>query len=63
VGKLFMGPDFQQAKQGLVQSYQRVQVIRPSGTRQVSSELFLVGLGLAPSAPHIDTGGENSASE
>lgn len=46
VGKLFMSEDFKQAEDGLRQSYERVQVIRPAGTRQQSSELFLVGLGL-----------------
>lgn len=46
VGKLFMSEDFKTAETGLRQSYERVQVIRPAGTRQQSSELFLVGLGL-----------------
>jgi len=46
VGKLFMSEDFKQAERGLKESYERVQVIRPQGTRQQSSELFLVGMGL-----------------
>jgi 23S rRNA (uridine2552-2'-O)-methyltransferase len=46
VGKLFMSEDFKNAERGLKESYDRVQVIRPQGTRQQSSEVFLVGLGL-----------------
>lgn len=46
VGKLFMSEDFKQAERLLRENYGRVQVIRPAGTRQQSSEVFLVGLGL-----------------
>jgi 23S rRNA (uridine2552-2'-O)-methyltransferase len=46
VGKLFMGPDFAVAKQALANHYDRSTVIRPRGTRQHSSEVFLVGQGL-----------------
>jgi 23S rRNA (uridine2552-2'-O)-methyltransferase len=46
VGKLFMSEDFKQAERLLKDNYERVQVIRPAGTRQQSSEVFLVGLGL-----------------
>jgi 23S rRNA (uridine2552-2'-O)-methyltransferase len=46
VGKLFMGPDFPTARSGVAAQYERVSVIRPSGTRSQSSELFLVGLAL-----------------
>lgn len=45
VAKLFMGPDFGKARARLAQAYGRSQVIRPKGTRQQSSEVFLVGLG------------------
>jgi 23S rRNA (uridine2552-2'-O)-methyltransferase len=45
-GKLFMSNDFQAARSALAASYREVKVMRPSGTRQQSSELFLVGLGL-----------------
>lgn len=51
-GKLFMSADFQPAKLALVQAYETARVIRPEGTRQQSSEVFLVGLGLKkPPAP------------
>jgi 23S rRNA (uridine2552-2'-O)-methyltransferase len=46
VGKLFMGPEFQQAKAALSVQFRSAKVIRPEGTRQQSSELFLVGSGL-----------------
>jgi 23S rRNA (uridine2552-2'-O)-methyltransferase len=45
VGKLFMSEDFNAARQSLAKNYAEVRVIRPEGTRQQSSELFLVGLG------------------
>lgn len=48
VGKLFMSADFQAAKQALKARYAREQTIRPAGTRSVSSEVFLVGVGLKP---------------
>ena len=44
VAKLFMGPDFNAARAQLSAAYARSQVIRPKGTRQQSSEVFLVGL-------------------
>jgi 23S rRNA (uridine2552-2'-O)-methyltransferase len=43
VGKLFMSEDFRSARAALAERYAKVQVIRPEGTRQQSSELFLVG--------------------
>jgi 23S rRNA (uridine2552-2'-O)-methyltransferase len=43
VGKLFMGPDFPAAKQAMASAYADVRVIRPTGTRKPSSEVFLVG--------------------
>jgi 23S rRNA (uridine2552-2'-O)-methyltransferase len=48
VGKLFMSNDFQAARAALTARYDQVKTIRPSGTRQQSSEVFLVGLGLRP---------------
>src|SRR5690606_36948753 len=45
VGKLFMSDEFQDIRAALARAYERVQVIRPSGTRAQSSELFLVGIG------------------
>ena len=43
VAKLFMGPDFAQARAAVADAYGRCTVVRPSGTRQRSSEVFLVG--------------------
>ena len=46
VGKLFMSGEFENAKKLLAQAFTKTRVLRPEGTRQQSSELFLVGLGL-----------------
>jgi 23S rRNA (uridine2552-2'-O)-methyltransferase len=46
VGKLFMSGDFQSARKAMQERYEKVQVIRPEGTRSQSSEVFLVGVGL-----------------
>lgn len=45
VAKIFMSGDFPEAKKQVAQAYQECRVIRPEGTRSVSSEVFLVGLG------------------
>lgn len=45
-GKLFMSNDFQAARKAVADRYREVKTIRPSGTRQQSSEVFIVGLGL-----------------
>jgi 23S rRNA (uridine2552-2'-O)-methyltransferase len=45
VAKIFMSGDFAEAKKRLVAAYSTTRVIRPEGTRSVSSEVFLVGLG------------------
>ena len=60
VGKLFMGPDFEQAKRGLAEAYARQRVIRPRGTRQQSSELFLVGQHKRAAPPAVPTSAERS---
>jgi 23S rRNA (uridine2552-2'-O)-methyltransferase len=44
VGKLFMGPDFESAKRAVADAYTESRTIRPRGTRQNSSEVFVVGL-------------------
>ena len=44
VGKIFMGEDFQKARELVRARYGEVRVIRPEGTRSNSYELFLVGL-------------------
>ncbi len=43
VGKLFMGPDYDAAKAAVLARYAKERTLRPRGTRQVSSEVFLVG--------------------
>ena len=48
VGKLFMSNDFQAARAAVRERYREVKTIRPSGTRQQSSEVFIVGLGAKP---------------
>lgn len=45
VGKLFMGEDFQLARDRVAGSFSAVRVIKPKGTRDNSVEVFLVGLG------------------
>lgn len=47
VGKLFMSEDFAAARAAAAARYRELRVIRPEGTRQQSSELFLVGKGLS----------------
>jgi 23S rRNA (uridine2552-2'-O)-methyltransferase len=50
VAKIFMSGDFQVARKLAGERYDKCQVIRPEGTRQQSTEVFIVGLGLkAPS--------------
>jgi len=51
VAKIFMSGDFQIARKLAGERYDKCQVIRPEGTRQQSTEVFIVGLGLkAPAA-------------
>lgn len=45
VAKIFMGPDFAEAKRRVSEAYREVRTVRPEGTRSNSSEVFLVGLG------------------
>ena len=51
VAKIFMSGDFQVARKVAGDRYEKSQVIRPEGTRQQSTEVFIVGLGLK--APQI----------
>jgi 23S rRNA (uridine2552-2'-O)-methyltransferase len=46
VGKLFMSGEFEAVRKQLNIHFNKIRVLRPEGTRQQSSELFLVGLGL-----------------
>jgi 23S rRNA (uridine2552-2'-O)-methyltransferase len=45
VGKIFMSDDLPQARAELRRLYTTERLIRPEGTRAVSTELFVVGLG------------------
>ncbi len=51
VGKIFMSGDFQEARRVAGERYEKVQVIRPEGTRTQSSEVFVVGMGLKTPTP------------
>jgi 23S rRNA (uridine2552-2'-O)-methyltransferase len=46
VAKIFMGPDFDAAISKAKATFKKTRVIRPSGVRPNSKEVFLVGLGL-----------------
>ncbi|MEP7049571.1 MAG: RlmE family RNA methyltransferase [Pseudomonadota bacterium] len=61
VAKIFMSNDFQAARKVAGERYERVQVIRPEGTRAVSSEVFIVGMGLKK--PVIDADSAGSAAQ
>jgi 23S rRNA (uridine2552-2'-O)-methyltransferase len=50
VGKLFMGPDFDAAVAATKEKYGKTRVIRPEGTRQVSKEVFIIGMSLRTKA-------------
>ncbi|MBW2455886.1 MAG: RlmE family RNA methyltransferase [Deltaproteobacteria bacterium] len=54
VGKIFMGGDFQQARDAVRTRFATVRVIRPKATRGVSYEIFLVGLDLEDQADRTD---------
>jgi 23S rRNA (uridine2552-2'-O)-methyltransferase len=45
VGKIFMGPDFPEAKKRVKALFENERAIRPEGTRESSFEIFVVGLG------------------
>jgi 23S rRNA (uridine2552-2'-O)-methyltransferase len=45
VGKIFMGPDFPEAKKRVKVVFETERAIRPQGTRDSSFEIFLIGLG------------------
>lgn len=46
VCKIFMGPEFNDAIDFMKATFKKSRVVRPSGVRQNSKEVFLVGLGL-----------------
>jgi 23S rRNA (uridine2552-2'-O)-methyltransferase len=45
VGKIFMGPDFPEAKKRVKALFEKERAMRPEGTRESSFETFLVGQG------------------
>jgi 23S rRNA (uridine2552-2'-O)-methyltransferase len=45
VGKIFMGAELPQARKRLRELFAEERIIRPEGTRSVSSEIFLIGRG------------------
>ena len=46
IGKIFQGPDFDEAKKKTQQLFQKVRVMKPEASRQESYEIFVIGLGL-----------------
>jgi 23S rRNA (uridine2552-2'-O)-methyltransferase len=48
VGKIFMSDDLPAARAALRRHYEKERLIRPVGTRAVSSEIFVVGSGKRP---------------
>ena len=45
VAKIFMSGDYKAAEVQVRKAYENVRTIRPEGTRQVSTEVFVVGMG------------------
>jgi 23S rRNA (uridine2552-2'-O)-methyltransferase len=45
VAKIFMSGDYKAAEVEVRKAYESVRTIRPEGTRQVSTEVFVVGMG------------------
>lgn len=45
VAKIFMSGDFKPAELSVREAYETVRTIRPEGTRQISTEVFVVGMG------------------
>ncbi len=48
VAKIFMSGDYKAAEIEVRKAYENVRTIRPEGTRQVSTEVFVVGMGKRP---------------
>lgn len=44
VGKIFLGPDFEEARKALRVAFEEVKIIKPPASRAESIETFLVGL-------------------
>ena len=50
VGKIFMSGDFPEARRAVEARYRETRVMKPEGTRRVSTEVYVLGLGLRPGA-------------
>ena len=48
VGKIFSGPDFEEAKREVSRHFGKVRIVRPKATRSESIEVFVVGVGFLP---------------
>jgi 23S rRNA (uridine2552-2'-O)-methyltransferase len=48
VGKIFQGPEIEQAREATRASFDTVRIIKPEASRSESFEMFLVGLGAKP---------------
>jgi len=48
VGKIFQGPEMEQAREATRASFDTVRIIKPEASRSESFETFLVGLGAKP---------------
>lgn len=53
VGKLFMGGDFQEAREAVRTRFETVRVMRPEAVRDISYEVFLVGLSRLAGTPPL----------
>jgi 23S rRNA (uridine2552-2'-O)-methyltransferase len=45
IGKIFQGPDFEQAKKAVEASFQKTRVLKPEASRKESYEIFILGQG------------------
>jgi len=66
VGKIFMSGHFGDAREGVRLAFEKVRVIRPTAVRDVSYEIFVVGMGHRPAPEGSDSEGsapEGSAPE
>ena len=45
VGKIFQGPDIEDARRALAEAFAQTRIVKPRASRSESYEIFLVGLG------------------
>ena len=48
IGKIFQGPDFDEAKKRTQAVFSKVRVMKPEASRKESYEIFVIGLGFRP---------------